>query len=297
MTQRPSQREVFPPEVARYIDVAAYVLDARAPSASLWLDDKLLGRECFIFARRDLADSKTTEKWLKYFEESGYPVFAVNAPKGEGVEKFLDFLGRVYEAKDGERRARGIKKSVLRIVVLGVPNVGKSTFLNAILGKKKVRVGDRPGITRGYQWIRVMKDVHLLDTPGIIRETAHFKRHRATWLALNLLAMDEGLLEPAVGVVLLALPRRARAKFEKYYKFEMPWGGEPEEFAVKISMIKRLFVGQGIPDVTRAYRVILRDFQRGRFGRLSIETPDENPVVSPFFKDPAHPSDEVKQLQ
>jgi len=166
---------------------------------------------------------------------------------------------------------------------LGVPNVGKSTFLNAILGKRKLRTGDRPGITRGYQWIRVMEGVDLLDTPGIIRETAQFRRSRAVWLALHLMIEDEPLLESGVERLLASMTSHTQKRAEKYYKFELPWDRSAEEIAVKVAMIKRLFVGKGIADVNRAYRLILRDFQRGRFGRISLEAPESDPVTSPLF--------------
>jgi len=284
VVQRPSERDVFPAQIARYIDVAAYVLDARAPSACVWIDDKLIGRECFLLSRMDLADGRITARWQKYFEDAGYPAFPVNSVSGEGVEPFLEFLERVYSAKASERELRGIEKTVLRLVVLGVPNVGKSTLLNAILGRRKVRVGAAPGITRGYQWVRVMDGVDLLDTPGIIRDTAHFKKHRPTWISLNLMESEEPQLEFAVRSLLDALPARARKRVEKYYKHEMPWDGSTEEFAIKVAMIKRFFLGKGLPDLPRSYRVILRDFQRGRFGRVSLETPETHPVSSPFFK-------------
>ncbi|MEP0813268.1 MAG: 50S ribosome-binding GTPase [bacterium] len=283
MTQRPSRKEVFPPEIARYIDLAAYVLDARAPSACLWLDDKLAGRECFVLSRADLADPRATAKWLAYFAAHGYPAFALDSIKGEGVEEFMRHLTEVFAAKAKERARRGIQKTTLRIVALGIPNTGKSTFLNAIIGRRRMRTGNRPGITRGHQWVRVMDGVDLLDTPGIIRETAHFKRVRATWLALNLLPMDETLLEPAVSGIIAALPPRARTKFEKLYGMEMPWEDEAEAIAVKVAAIKRLYLGKGVPDLSRSYRLILRDFQQGKLGRISLETPASNPVASPVF--------------
>lgn len=284
MVQRPSEKDVFPPQIARFIDVAVYVLDARAPASCVWLDEKLTGRECFVLASADLAEEKTTARWIKYFEDDGYPAFAVNAVKGDGIGDFMKFIASIYDAKSLERAARGIAKAVIRIVVLGVPNVGKSTFLNAIIGQRRVRTGNRPGITRGYQWIRVMDGCDLLDTPGIIRETAHFKRQRAVWLALNLMPADEELLEKGIERILASMSPHARKRAEKYYKFELPWEKSTEEFAVKIAMIKRLFVGKGIPDLSRAYRLILRDFQRGRFGRVSLETPETDPITSPLFK-------------
>lgn len=283
MVQRPSGKDVFPAQIARYIDVAAYALDARAPSSCMWLDDKLAGREAFILTHADLADAKTTEKWLKYFEEAGYPAFAVNALKGEGIRDFRSFLARVFRAKNADRKERGIAKTTLRIVVLGVPNTGKSTFLNALIGERKLRVGNRPGITRGYQWVRVMDGVDLLDTAGIIRETGHFKRHRPTWMALNLMPDDEGLLESAVEALISGMDAKARQKAEKYYKFELPFDGGAEELAIKLAMIRKLNLGKGLPDLSRAYKIFLRDFQRGRFGRISLETPERNPVVSPMF--------------
>jgi ribosome biogenesis GTPase A len=283
MTQQASGSPVFPEQIARYIDVAAYVLDSRAPNSCMWLDDKLVGRECFILSRADLADERVTARWVKHFETAGYPAFAVDAVRRDGIGDFERFLAKVHDAKSLDRSARGILKTALRVVVLGVPNVGKSTFLNAILGARKLRTGDQPGITRGYQWVRVMKGVDLLDTPGIIRETAQFRRSRAVWLALNLMPVDEQLLESAVERLIASLTSHARKRAEKYYKFELPWDKSAEEVAVKVAMIKRLFVGKGVPDVSRAYRLILRDFQRGRFGRISLETPELDPVTSPLF--------------
>ena len=302
MVIQPDKRDVFPAEIGRYIDVAAYVLDARAPASTLWLDANLAGRECFVLAKADLANPRATAAWIKYFAASGYAAFALDCTRGEGLPGFLEYIKNVYDAKSQEREALGILKTTIRLVALGVPNVGKSTFLNAILGRRRMRTGNRPGITRGHQWVRVLDGVDLLDTPGIIRETAHFRRARPLWLALNLLPLDEKLLEAAASVVLSALDRRARIKFEKLYGMEMPWGegdplasaahavGEsppaavsPEPVAVKLAALKRLVLGKGIPDLARAYRFILRDFQQGKFGRISLERADTHAVENPVF--------------
>lgn len=287
MTQQASQKPVFPPRIAPYIDVAAYLLDSRAPASTLWLDASLRGRELLVLTRGGQSESRVTAQWKRYFRAAGYTCLVVDSKSGEGFDNVKDYLAEMLAKKEKLAQERGIRNPILRMAALGVPNVGKSSFLNRLVGGKRMRTGDAPGVTKGPQWVRVFGDVEVLDTAGILRDVKALNRRKPCWQLLNLMPWDDGLLEPTLALLLDKLGPSGRTRLAKFYKlpgscFE---GLNPFEAvgAVASSQGKK----PGKPGVLEQVgRRMVREFLNGRFGRLSLERPGEDPITSPHFTAP-----------
>lgn len=287
MGTQPTRKPVFPPRVAPYIDVGAYLLDARAPAATLYLDTLLEGKELLLLTRADQADPAATKLWLAYFRNAGYPCFRIDAPTGAGYEGVLDYLAKLMQQKHAIARQRGIINPVLRMVALGVPNVGKSTFLNQLIGRRRFKTGDKPGITRGYQWVRLFEDVEVLDTPGVLRDPEQLNRRKPYWMLLNLLPYDHSIREEAVDLLLSVLDDRARDKLRKYYKVPAEHFTAEDWWQLVQSIAGKRGIELDDDDaVDTIIRRVVRDFQRGRFGRLTLEEPGVAEITSPVFRRP-----------
>jgi ribosome biogenesis GTPase A len=290
MAQQASRKPVFPPEIAPYIDVAAYLIDARAPAATLFFDALLGGKELLLLTRAGQADIRATKQWQKYFTAAGYMCIVIDSLTGEGMEDVLDYLGQLLRQKIAVAAKRGISSATIRMAALGVPNVGKSTFLNTLLGTKRLKVGNIPGVTRGRQWVRLFEDVEVLDTPGILRDPAALNRRKPYWLLLNLMPYDFALRESALPLLVEKLGGRGLDKLRQYYKIK------PEQFVWEdwqelLQLIARAR-GFSIEDdegLERATRRVVYDFQHGRFGRITLQNAWVDEITSPLFTAPPAP--------
>ena len=158
-------------EDIKLIDLVIELLDARAPMASRNPDiDKLASGKArmVLLNKADLADERLNSEWTRYFEEKGYTVVLINSRNGDGIKRIVPAVQEACREKIERDRKRGIKNRPVRAMVAGIPNVGKSTFINSLAGKSAAKTGNKPGVTKGKQWIRLNKDVELLDTPGVL---------------------------------------------------------------------------------------------------------------------------------
>lgn len=276
---------MFPPEIAPYIDIGAYLLDARAPAATLFFDGMLKGKELIIINRADQADPKTTKLWRQFFQAKGYPCIPVDSTKGDGMDKVLDYLAQLLKRKTAVAESRGIMTATLRIAALGVPNVGKSTFLNKLIKRKRMKTGNRPGITRGRQWVRLFADVEVLDTPGILRDPVGFKQRRPYWMLLNLMPYDHQIREKMIELLISCLGEKGLAKLYKFYKSKNNPGFNPDWLELlKVIGWSRNFMVEDDDGVDRASRTLMKDFQLCRFGRHTLQHPDTAVITSPLFR-------------
>ena len=157
------------------VDAVCEILDARIPYSSRNPDiDRLAGDKprLVILNRADLADPQMTARWRKYFESRGLAILETDAKSGKGVGTFAPAVRRLLKDKLAAYEAKGQVGRPLRVMILGIPNVGKSTFINKVAGRKAAIAGDKPGVTRGKQWINIDQGLDLLDTPGILRRSA-----------------------------------------------------------------------------------------------------------------------------
>ena len=266
----------------KLVDLVIELLDARTPLASRNPDIDKLGANklrLILLNKSDVADPAVNRRWKSWFESKGYTVVLLDSRSGAGKKQVQAAVSQVCQAKIERDRRRGILNRPVRAMVVGIPNVGKSTFINTFAGKAVAKTGNKPGVTRGNQWIRLNKEVELLDTPGILWpkfEDPEVGVHLAMIGSVN----DEILDIRELACELLKLLRTLYPeKLQERYSFseeelaqEMKTGFELLEKIAKIRGC--LLKGQEL-DTEKAARLVLDDFRSGRLGQISIERPEE----------------------
>ncbi|BDG60596.1 ribosome biogenesis GTPase YlqF [Caldinitratiruptor microaerophilus] len=268
-------------EALRLVDVVVEVRDARAPAASANPDlAQLAGRRPRVvaLAHADLADPAATGAWLRHLSAQGLTAVAVDAARGTGVREVLVEVRRLYEPVVASLGARGRLPRPARVMVVGMPNVGKSSLLNRMAGGRRARVGEKPGVTRGLQWVRV-GDLELLDVPGIL--VPRFVDPRTGYLLVALGIVREEVVDiPRVAAALLPdLQALAPGAVRERFGLEGP-PADPEAALAQVARFRGLLRPGGLPDADRAAALILRELREGRLGRLTLEQPPE-PLPGP----------------
>lgn len=263
------------------VDLVIELADARIPLSSRNPDiDSLCGNKAriLLMTKADMADPVRTAKFQKYFEDKGFMVIAMDARTRKANEKIKAYVEKACAAKRERDKRRGIVGRPLRAMVVGIPNVGKSTFINSFAGKASAKTGNKPGVTRGKQWIRLNKNLELLDTPGILWPKFE-DRQVGVNLALTGAIRQELLEEQELSLELLDfLQREYPALLKERYA---PEGSEWEfpmdsaKLLGEIALSRNLLKTGGEPDWQRASKMILDDFRNGKTGRISLETPPE----------------------
>ena len=253
----------------KLVDAVCELLDARIPMSSRNPDiDRLAGGKprLVILNRVDLADPAVTSKWRAYFKARGLAVLETDSKSGKGVQSFPAAVRALL---------KGQATRPLRVMVLGIPNVGKSTFINKVAGKKAAAVSDRPGVTRGRQWISVDRGLELLDTPGIL--WPRFDSQEVGELLAATGAVKDDVLdrETLAANLLVRLRRLYPEAVNARYKLT-PEDGEAGWQLLEAAAKKRGFLaGRGEYDTERMAAVLLDEFRGGKLGRMSLEAPDE----------------------
>ena len=268
------------------VDLVIELADARIPLSSRNPDiDSLCGNKAriLLMTKADMADPVRTAKFQKYFEDRGFMVIAMDARTRKANEKIKAYVEKACAAKRERDKRRGIVGRPLRAMVVGIPNVGKSTFINSFAGKASAKTGNKPGVTRGKQWIRLNKNLELLDTPGILWPKFE-DRQVGVNLALTGAIRQELLEEQELSLELLDfLQREYPALLKERYA---PEGSEWEfpmdsaKLLGEIALSRNLLKTGGEPDWQRASKMVLDDFRNGKTGRISLETPPEGGETS-----------------
>lgn len=263
------------------VDLVIELADARIPLSSRNPDiDSLCGNKAriLLMTKADMADPARTAKFQKYFEDKGFMVIVMDARTRKANEKIKAYVEKACAAKRERDKRRGIVGRPLRAMVVGIPNVGKSTFINSFAGKASAKTGNKPGVTRGKQWIRLNKNLELLDTPGILWPKFE-DRQVGVNLALTGAIRQELLEEQELSLELLDfLQKEYPALIKERYA---PEGSEWEfpmdnvKLLEEIALSRNLLKTGGEPDWQRASKMILDDFRNGKTGRISLETPPE----------------------
>ncbi|MGN1008049.1 MAG: ribosome biogenesis GTPase YlqF [Butyricicoccus sp.] len=270
-------------ENLKNIDIVCEVVDARIPMVSRNPDmDEIAGSKprMIILNRIDLADPEQTRRWAAYFRTKGWAVIETDSQHGKGTEKFAAAAREVLADKIAQWNEKGQTGRAVRVMVVGIPNVGKSTFINRILGRKSAKAADKPGVTRGAQWFRVGDGIDLLDTPGIL--WPKFDDERTGLLLASTGAVKDDILDVETLACKLfeILAVRAPETIINRYKLTLPEPDEEVDFLgymlLEQAGKKRGFMMRGGEiDTERMARVFLDEYRGGVLGRITLETPEE----------------------
>lgn len=276
-------------EDIKLIDLIIELLDARIPLSSRNPDIDRLGAgkaRLILLNKSDLSDERRIGAWASYFQDKGYYVLKVNAKSGAGLKQINGVVLEACREKIERDRRRGILNRPVRAMVVGIPNVGKSTFINSFAGKACTKTGNKPGVTKGNQWIRLNKSLELLDTPGIL--WPRFEDQRVgIRLALIGSINDEILNREELALKLIQyLSREYPGVLEERYEGT----AEKERVAAEagsvtgahqilegIAQSRACLQKGGELDIYKASRLLIDDFRSGRLGRFTLELPPETP--------------------
>ena len=263
-------------ENIKLIDLVIELVDARIPLSSRNPDIDELGKNkarLVLLNKADLAEDKWNDAWAEYFKKKGFSVVKVNSRKGGGIKSIQGVIREACAEKIERDRKRGIFNRPVRAMVVGIPNVGKSTFINALAGKACAKTGNKPGVTKGKQWIRLNKQVELLDTPGIL-----WPKFEDQEVGLKLAFIgsikDEVLQTEELAAELIHFLRTAYPEvLADKYNIEM----DEDDYVVlnHIAKSRNCIVRGNELDTEKAALLLLDDFRNGKLGRLTLEYPQE----------------------
>jgi len=263
-------------ENIKLIDLIIELVDARAPLASRNPDIDELGQNkarLILLNKADLAKDQWNERWVSYFQAKGYQVLKLNAKASGSKKQVLAIIDEACKAKKERDRARGIINRPVRAMVVGIPNVGKSTFINALAGKAATKTGNKPGVTRGKQWIRLNQNVELLDTPGILWPKFE-DQTVALRLALIGTVKDEILQTEELALSLIHFLREQEPEvlIEKYQvDLEAENAHDDAAILYQVAVNRNCLLKGHTYDTSKAARILLDDFRNGRMGKMTLE--------------------------
>ena len=263
-------------ENIKLIDLIIELVDARIPMSSRNPDIDELGKgksRIILLNKSDLADAGLNQEWESFFKEKGYFVQQLNAKTGAGIKNIQALVQESCKEKIERDRKRGIINRPVRAMVVGIPNVGKSTFINSFAGKACAKTGNKPGVTKGKQWIRLNKNLELLDTPGILWPKIEDQKIGER-LALIGSINDEILHVDELAVALIRnLKNSYLDLLEKRYDITID--EDAYDTLKKIAIARKCLQKGELPDVDRASSMLLEDFRSGKLGRITLERPEE----------------------
>lgn len=263
-------------EHIKLIDLVIELVDARVPISSRNPDIDELGKNkarLILLNKSDLAEDKQNDAWAEYFKKKGFSVVKVNSKKGGGIKSIQGVIQDACKEKMERDRKRGILNRPVRAMVVGIPNVGKSTFINSLAGKACAKTGNKPGVTKGKQWIRLNKNVELLDTPGIL-----WPKFEDQTVGLRL-AFIGSIKDEILNIEELAAEL---IQFMKTYyagvladKYEIEETEDPYVCLTDIAKSRHCLLKGNALDTNKAAMLLIDDFRNGRLGKITLEFPDD----------------------
>lgn len=261
-----------------HMDAVCEIVDARIPLASRNpdIDEMAAGKPRLIVLNRiDQADSAATKRWVEYFRGCGYAVMEADAKSGRGVQQFAPAVRTLLREKIRAYEEKGQVGRVLRVMVLGIPNVGKSTFINKVSGRKTAKAEDRPGVTRTKQWVPVDKTLELMDTPGILWPKFD-DPSVGVKLAFTGAIRDDVLDREELAAKLLEyLTAHYGAAVQQRFKITAADGENGFALLEAAGRKRGFLISGGEVDLERTSRVLLDEFRGGKLGVLTLELPEE----------------------
>ncbi len=262
-------------EDIKLIDLVIELLDARAPLSSRNPEiDKLAGNKSrlVILTKQDLANPEENRLWEAYFKEQGLFCCFVDARKNSDMKPVLKMIEEACKEKTERDRKRGILNRPIRAMIVGIPNVGKSTFINSFAKKACTKVGNKPGVTKGKQWIRLSKNVELLDTPGILWPKFEDQNVGIRLAMIGSVSDDVVELYGLAAELVKYLQKKDCNTLKERYNINVE--GSADEVLTQIAVSRSCLKKGGEPDIEKAAKLLLDDFRSGRLGRISLESPE-----------------------
>ena len=264
-------------ESLKLVDCVAELVDARLPQSSRNPDwDELLGGKprLILLNKSDMADSVCTAKWAAHFEANGIKAIAIESKSKKGYPAVLPAVREILAEQISRWEERGMVNHAIRIMVVGIPNVGKSTFINQLAGGAKAKTEDRPGVTRGNQWFTVQKGLELLDTPGVLWPKFDDEQ-TALKLAYTGAIKDRILDVESLACHLLVLLRDKYPKaIAERYKMTETDGLDGYDLLCLLGKKRGMLISGGEVDTERAANTLLDEYRGGRLGRITLEWPE-----------------------
>ncbi|MDE7247453.1 MAG: ribosome biogenesis GTPase YlqF [Lachnospiraceae bacterium] len=256
------------------IDLVIELVDARVPLSSRNPDIDELGKNksrLILLNKSDLADPEANRQWMGYFKEQGFHVLEVNAKTGQGLRAITPKVQEACKEKIERDRKRGIKNRPVRAIVVGIPNVGKSTFINSFAGKACAKTGNKPGVTKGKQWIRLNKELELLDTPGIL--WPKFESEEVGKKLAMIGSMNDDILQMTelASELLIYLLEHYREPLFARYQIGEEEEITPTQVLALICENRKCYKKGQEPDYEKAAALLVEDFRNGRIGRITLE--------------------------
>ncbi|MEH6940473.1 ribosome biogenesis GTPase YlqF [Bacillus sp. JJ722] len=270
-----ARREVT--EKLKLIDIIYELVDARLPLSSRnpMIDEIIQHKPRLILLNKaDMADPQKTKLWLEYFASKGLTALAINSQAGNGLSQITTVSKELLKEKLDRLKAKGVKPRAIRAMIVGIPNVGKSTFINRLAKKNIAKTGNTPGVTKAQQWIKVGKELELLDTPGILwpkfEDQEVGKRLAVTGAIKDTLLNQQELAIYALRFLEAEYPNTLK---ERYQLTEIP--EDVVELFDAIGTNRRVLASRGMIDYDRTAELVIRDIRAERLGRLTFELPSK----------------------
>ena len=263
-------------ENLKLVDVVVELLDARIPAASANpMLREIIGDKPRVVAlnKRDLADENMTRRWLEHFRAKKIPAVALDSVSGKGMKELLTLIEREAKYRTERLVSKGVAARKARVMILGIPNVGKSSLINRLAGAAKAKTADKPGVTRAKQWIRIGADVDLLDTPGILWPKFEDPRVGLK-LAFTGAVNDEIYdLESVAPLLLATLRRDHQERLQERFKFKEALPETTEGLMDAIGRKRGCLLKGGRIDFEKVQHILLAEFRMGKFGKISLDVP------------------------
>ncbi|CAG5083448.1 Ribosome biogenesis GTP-binding protein YlqF [Thermobacillus xylanilyticus] len=272
-------------EKLKQIDAVIELLDARVPHSSRnpMIDEILRGKPRLVLLNKaDLADQRATDRWIAAFREDGLDSLAVDAAGGQGIKEISARVKKLVAPQWERMAARGVvKPRAVRVLIVGIPNVGKSTLINRLAGRSVAATGDRPGVTKGQQWIKVGGEMELLDTPGILWPKFDDQTVGMRLAVIGSIREEILNLEEIAFFAVKTLAGKYWDAFVERFGLEGGPPEDPDDPGQIVDVLERIgrkrgcLVSGGRVDLEKASGVLLRDLRSGKLGRITLEEPEE----------------------
>lgn len=270
-------------EYVKKVDVVIELLDARIPRSSANpVISEVVGQKPHIVVlnKADLANPQATKEWVAYFEKQGLTVLAIDSKTGKGNKQLVKAVERLAQPIIDKWKNKGIRSRSVRTIILGIPNVGKSTLINKLAGAAATRTADKPGHTRGQQWVKIGKDLELLDTPGVLWPKLEDQRAAARLAVTGAISDDVYDLESVMKQLLNQVNEANPDLLAERYKLKPEELGDANQLLESIGRRRGCLVSGGIVDLEKARRIVLADYRNQKLGNLTLDGVNEEPLAT-----------------